>query len=626
MSKRMNAVKRRVIERETSKTLVGLQPFLVMIACFLVGILFYGFWSQNPHLKLILLGLGIGVAILSVFTWIISRSRRDLGRVHSVMTMIMAGSWLVAATALGPFNHPLIDIWLLVGSILAGSWSLRTSIKPSERDDPIADFFKDNNLEGARLKFIEQTKNKVKGRIQLRRGKNTASDLQGIKGKLASLMGVAINNVRITPDPDNASKAEIVVVKGDALKQETLYDPNANDYESIADPLQIGIYEDREPALLPLQTRDLGASHLLIQGMNGSGKSMAAQIIFAEMFKRNDAVSWVIDTVKGSQTMNNVRPGIDWFIEDEATAAALFVKFKNLIKARADYLGKKDLDKWVKGCGLTFIHLHLEEASGLIANNPAFVKMMETARSTGIQISASLQRAHHGSVDTQARAQFSSVLCFGVADIGDASFALPDEVLDAGANPAVWRNARQGYAYLVAPGIDQSKWTTPLRTFKMEPELMKQLAKDAINPEVDEITLGALGDLYHSVPQEQEDIEEEDDDDTMTSAALDAEFNSKIDDSENEFEASIDDEPEVISDEDNFHFAPQNEVTPEEAKQILLDKIEELKSKGIRSFSAPDLKDVVVKIPRSRAWLHRQLGRMVEEGKLAEEDSLFLII
>jgi len=112
----------------------------------------------------------------------------------------------------------------------------------------------------------------------------------------------------------------------------------------------------------------------------------------------------------------------------------------------------------------------------------------------------------------------------------------------------------------------------------------------------------------------------------LRSVYIYAEFNSKIDDSENEFEASIDDEPEVIADEDNFHFAPQNEVTPEEAKQILMDKIEELKSKGIRSFSAPDLKDVVIKIPRSRAWLHRQLGRMVEEGKLAEEDSLFLII
>lgn len=583
MSKKVfDIAKKRAVERETSKFFVSAQPFMLMVVILFLAIIFNLIWGTNQYLSLVVLFIVTSTIGLSILTWNTSKKRKsDESRVQSVINMASTGFWLAYATAMSPFSRPAIDFWILGGLVLAFAWNIRNAVKSGyQRITDVDKFFEQEGIYGAKMKTLSRTASKFKALIKLSPGRNTVDDLKKLKPKFASLFSSPSTGIRVDADPDNASQGYVTVVKKDMLKKEIMY-PHSNEPRyKVEDPIRLGLYEDAEIAEFSMHSKQLGASHLLIQGMNGSGKSAGALVMFAEIFRRKNVISWVIDTVKGSQTLFAAKNGIDWIIGDEPTANALFKRFKEIIRARANHLGSLRLDKWKEGCGLSFLHIHIEEASGLIANNPAFIKMMETARSVGIQITASLQRATYLSIDTSARAQFSSVLCFGVASDKDALFALPRDVISTGANPAAWRNSKPGYAYLVAPRTDATKWTTPLRTYLMDIDELSKIADEVEKEPLDAITREAVGEIYK----------------TTADDVLD-----DIEDVEEEF------------------------IDPVLARHMLLEAIEDFKDEGRIKFTAPDLKEVMFHVGKSRAWMHKELQRLVDLEILRREGYDYII-
>jgi DNA segregation ATPase FtsK/SpoIIIE-like protein len=600
---------KKVVEKTSNQGMLLLQPYFAMG---LVGALSVVLWLiglKANYTAEIAASLGISTSILSLFTWKASQDRREFGRFHSLLSMIASGGFIMAMVIAGP-SPSIFLVWLLGGLTLGLSWNIRHAIRSEPREDPIDKFFTDAGMPGTRYKFTKRGKDTAEGVINLKRGSNTVDDLQKLQPRLASLFGAPANGVRIRTDADDSSKAYFKLVKRDLLKETRPY-VWLDEKLTPNDPMTIGWYEDGTPEQFSLHSKHLGAVHMLIQGMNGSGKSEAAKVIFAEAFKRSETEMWVIDITKGEQTLGVVMPYLDWVITQEKIADLLFKKFPKLVKARADYLGRKRLAKWEPGCGLSFIYLHVEEASGLIANNPAFIKMMETARSVGIQITASLQRASHVAVDTAARAQFSSVLCFGVADISDATFALPDEVTDAGANPAIWKNKRQGYNYLVHPDADDEYWTTPARTLLIENEELEEAGKNRLPHETDPVTLGALGDLYQAELDEDPGNDEEELDDLYPE----------------EEREEVEDDLEALEELKAKHdvlleFDKPVKMPAEEAKAVLEEALQDLRAQGTE-FEAPKLADVLLVTGLSRAWLYKQLQVKVDGGELEKEDATY---
>lgn len=600
--------RKQVIEKTTHNGMLLLQPYFGMVFVAVLSIILW-FIAQAGHRTDILLALVFATLILSAFTWKVSQSRRDFGRMHAVSTMILTGSWIVAAIATKPWDPVIALVWLLGGITLCLTWNIRLAVRSESRDDALSQFFTDNGLPGTRMRITQKGQDIIKATISLRRGDGTVDGLQKLKSKFASLFGTPPNGVRIVPDPENAAKAYLTVVRRDMLKKTLPYDWQLKDEELTPnDKLTVGIYEDATPVTFSLHSSSLGSAHMLIQGANGSGKSEFAKVIFAEVFKRKETELWIVDTVKGSQTLGLVQDAADWVIDSDKLADILFKKFSKIIKVRADFLGKKNLTKWEPGCGLSFIYLHIEEASGLVADNPAFIKMMETARSVGVQITTSLQRASFVSIDTQARAQFAAVACFGVMDNMDASFALPSEVIDAGANPAVWRNSKPGYCYLVHPTIKDERWVMPLRTFKIEDDVLATAAKNRVKNDLDPITLGALGDLYQA-RLDDDDPEEEFDEEEFIST----EEEWELEELESEYETILE-------------FEKPKEVSPQEAMAILKTRLDNLKRAKVYQFNAAELGDVVVDTGRSRGWLHKRLSQMVENKQLAKDGFTYTFV
>lgn len=598
---------KKVVEKSNDLGMHLMQPYLCMLVVGLLSILLWTIGDNGYRLQ-ICLALGAMSLFIGAFAWNLSQDkRREAGRFLALGTIICTGSWLIFAVIYKPWHPTVALCWLLGGLTVGLMWNIRNFIRTGGRDDAMAAFFKDIGLEGTRMRITSKTAEKIKSTISLKPGSGTVEALQKNKSRIASLFKAPATGVRILPDTDNSAKAYMTVVRKDMLKEVRNYEWVPHETRTPNDPMTIGVYEDGEPAKFALHSKELGAAHMLIQGMNGSGKSAGAKVMFAEAFKGPETEIWTIDVTKGSQTLGVVESAIDWVITEERIADMLFKKFPILVKARANHLGKQRLDKWAPGCGLSFIYLHIEEASGLIADNPPFIKMMETARSVGIQITASLQRASHVAVDTAARAQFSAVLCFGVQQLSDATFALPDDVVEAGASPEIWRNAKPGYCYLVHPTVDSEQWVTPLRTFKISDEELEKAAAERLPNELDPVTLNALGKLYKAVLDEDPTNDEEDQELFSREEELEVE----------ELESMYDVE---------LKFDIPESMTVEEARAVLNDRLEDLRESGIKEFSAPEVQDVCALTGRSRTWVYKELLRYVEEGILEKDFAVYKFV
>lgn len=616
MSYLARRMKYKAIDSITSSGMVLLKPYLAWIGVMILSIVLWLVGHLNyfgdPY-SWIVIGVLACTVSLGIFMWRASRTRRDFGRFHAVFTLASVGIWIGFAVLYAPWNPIVLLVWLVFGLALCGSWNIRGAIKSEKRDDPMRDFFKDHGLDDTKTTILENTKDRLKGIIQVKRGKNTIDDAQKYKAHLASLFKAPRNAVRIQPDRNDASRGHFTITKRDLLNEIVPFVPDTQ-RTSANDKFVVGKYETGDPAEFNLHSERLGGIHMLIQGMNGSGKSEGAKIIFARAFNHRKSALIVVDVTKGNQTLNLARNGIHLVISEEALAEALFKRFARTIKDRADKLGSMNKTKWDEESGLTFLYVHIEEASGLIANNPAFIKMMETARSVGIAITASLQRASYVAIDTAARAQFSAVMCFGVQDITDAQFALPDDVLDAGADPSVWRNSKPGYAYLVHPEVDQDKWTVPLRSSLITDQQLYDAANAYEKEPIDPITMSSLNDIFeaskslqpikNNVVVEEEDLYEEQKTELEELKELESQF-------ENAFLKFDDAEAEIPADE---------------AFEVLSERLQELKESGIMQFNAPDLSDVLVITGRSRAWLHKQLSRLVADGTLTKDDFTYTIV
>src|SRR5699024_9959682 len=381
------------------------------------------------------------------------------------------------------------------------------------------------DLRNIRARLLKDTEMQQRHELTLDNGE-TAESVQGRAKELASAYGVAPGAIRVIEDQSRANKAELVITKQDVMGRLIPWpglDP-AHVGASIADfPLHLGTYEDGEPFEDQVVNR-----HTLVVGTSGAGKSVYGKVKIVQIAARRDTFVCAIDLEKGRQTLGPVQKAIGWSAYDKKAARRLLDAIKRAIKARADHLGDQGVGQWTKGCGLTFIHLLIEEASAVV-DFEEIVKISQVARSVGIRLELSLQRATWSNLDTDARANLGDGVCFGVRDYADADYVLPDYVLEAGCDPSRWRKSRPGAAYAAHEQVDPERHTVPAKAFgprTTSPECeTRDLTRAAESlPDQDEkldpITRAAFGEVYAEfvaaragAPQTEDDVEDQDDDD-----------------------------------------------------------------------------------------------------------------
>lgn len=656
----VDAAQDRAAKSAASKAMLYASPFLATVGELGASAAIHSAWGDPAVLPWVSAGLSMSTVACTALVWQVARDRSGLGRWHAAATAALTGTHLVASAIAGPFVRPLIDLWAWAGATNATAWAIRLHVAAGgpadELDSGVFGWRKAAEITGGSIeksKFRPDPKHtsadRVKGRLELEAGE-TADDAQKVRGRLASVLGLPPNGVRMAADPDNARLVDLTLVRRDMLRGTVEYTPSGVGGSS-AEPYRVGVREDGAEALAFTHVPGQGEVHLLIMGMTGAGKTEGAKTLIGEEFGRTDVFTIVVDVVKGAQTLGPMLPGLKWVVRSEDQAHALMTALKErVIPARAEYLGRKRLKAWEPGCGIPRLRVHVEEGAGLFLGNSDFVRVMERARSVGVQITLSGQRFSYTSIDVAARSQFGAVWCFGLADIADARFAMPDDVLDAGADPSVWKANRPGCSYLLGPGIDPAEHTTPMRAALIDDEDLEDLARyNALHgAELDETTRAAFGELYThrttgpqilaelagETPAPAADVQpprtrptEEDDVDALLAGLPDDErpepYRAPAGDPEPALQPDLDAELPDVPDMAFGAARDETAVSPEQAKALLAQALADAQAAGHTEIRGRDLADVARAAQRSPAWIYKQLDARVKAGELARTDTGF---
>jgi len=631
-------------------------------------------------------GLTLADVVLTGVTWEAASKRSIKTRIHSTLSTALTGGWLTAAAITG-LTHPELSLWAIGGGTLAASWNLRRALRNSGTDESgEGGLWERVKLAGIKHRNVKVEANKVTAQLQLPGGQLSAEDVQRNRVRIAGALSVPANGVRLAEDPDHADQMEMTIVPEDTLRKGFDYAGPSAPGTSMAEPLVIGYYEDTIDAIIyaaadPRSGRNLG--HYMLMGTTGSGKSEGGRSILAEIATRRECSVWAIDVVKREQAIGPARGMFDWFATTRAQAEAMFDCLPGVISARTDYLASRGLDNWVPGCGLNFLVIWIEEAVSVIRDSEAFTDLVATARSAGVWFVISLQRASHTSLPTDARSNIPGALCFGTRDLTDAGFALPEEVIEAGADPSKWGNRRPGYAYAVGPGIPENRFATPLRFPRFPADLLTQVidAYAHLRDPLDPVTAMAGGEAYRnrtpgvapkpaavqaapaevdaaSEPQDQAPVWQppapqqpqpsapdvaasvqtmsQPDDLAAMLAALPEDVRAQLPALElpgshepDEFRralAALDQELPPLDDEDDDDSDEVEDARPEYTRQQAQDEVTrhliELADEPDReTVAATDFVDVLAKVDRSRPWLVDELNRLVRIKVLAKTEA-----
>jgi hypothetical protein len=601
---------------------------------------------------------GVGLTLASVgltaATWWAGRTTSPQRRLHSAITVAAGSAWLTSAALAGPLTGPLPDLYVMGGATLALSWNVRQLLRATSGEttgqDSDKGLLEKVGLARTKLKNVQVEPNRVTVPYELPAGELTHDDATRAIPRIASALDVPATAIRHQPDPDSARKGQFIIVPEDMLKTPTVWPGPYAPGESIAVPLRVGVYDDGSDLVLPL----LDAIHVLIMGMTGSGKTEGALDVLLELLTRRDAVVWLSDAAKAGQDFQPLLPALDWAALDMHATGAMVSAVQAAIPARTGWLRDHAYRSWEPaaaeeqtdpahscaasgacGCpGMPYLVAWFEEAAKILREigEDVFTGIAQEARSAGISLILSMQRASGYQLSTDTRASLPAAFCFGVRG-DDASFALPEEVLDAGANPAAWGNKRKGYVYLVSAGVDEDLYANPARTFWTGPagqyEVMARYVVERfaqVRADIDPVTAGAAarvaGELFANrrqltgAPGPAPELTDAEEDRLEVASLVEPE------------DADLDPTAELPPVETTTELPAGEPLSTSAARELLAELVEMLASVGPGTVAVKDLKPYFDQLGRERSWVSREMKRMSEEGRLAPttEDGVYRLV
>lgn len=571
--------------------------------------------------------------VLGSIAWkLFSQRRGQFIAPHATITAILAHLWLIFAiwedSGDWMFGAPTLYAFFYGAIIVGLSWCIR---RWAFRDEDGSFEEAENPFEAAGLgsaRVDKRNSREVAGghrfRVQLPIGK-TIEDAKSKRNAIAHIAGKPRTLVHVSETASGIEgQVDVTVLTEDPFKQEYWWQGPEFPGESIVLPISYATYDTGERPQLYLAGKNGASSqHFLTMGMSGTGKSKAWQTIYGTVLNRKEVSVIFGDPAKGMQTGGPLASGLEWFATTEEECNLQIQGIMNAIPARTDYLTSRGLDHWQKGCGLNFVIFHLEEAARF-SDVDELVEMIEAARSAGICIIISLQKATHDRLKTSARYNLGGNMCFGVKMKSDAKFGLSEHAIESGAMPHIWQDKKAGYHYLEAHGLDLAMAGHPLRTDWIDVKRLEQEVDNGadIRTPLDSTTADALGLPYlqyrAKVAEESTNWQE-----LRRNRGFEVDTKDwEIDAPEkltNEQLSLIDEIPAEDSATARFGFNTPMEET-EAYRQHLRDIIASFKESGKESFTQADIWQAGFE-GRSKGWVSQNLGKLVREGIITFDKS-----
>jgi hypothetical protein len=568
----------------------------------------------------------ISCFILSAIAWKLFSQRKGLFIApHATITVILAHAWLILAIWSNPgdwvFGANAFYVFFYGAVVVALSWCIRKwALRDEDSSDDYQNPFEAAGLGAARIDG-RNTRDVAGGRrfrLRLPIGKSI-EEAKKARVDLAQIANKPRSLVHVSETPSGVEgQVDVLILDDDPFKEKYWWQGPEYPGDSIASPITYATYDTGDRPNLYLAGKDGGSSqHFLTMGMPGTGKSKAWQVIYGTVLNRKEVSVIFGDPAKGMQTGGPLASGLEWFATTEEECMQQIDAVKRAIPVRTDYLTSKGLDHWVRGCGLNFLIFHLEEAARF-SEVDELIQLVEAARSAGISIVLSLQRATNDRMKTSTRYNLGGNMCFGVKMKRDATFGLSEYAIESGATPHMWQDRFKGYHYLEVDGLDVTMAGHPLVSDWIDISRLEQEVDNgaSIRTPLDDTTASALGAAYAQYRQKVAD-----------NATNWQELRRNRGHDGNTWEMGTTIQPElpfsVETSADNegnatatvrYGFNTPIEET-EARRQHVRDIIEDFKKNGKQSFTVKDVKLAGFE-GRADSFVSSTLQKMVSEGVL----------
>jgi hypothetical protein len=477
-----------------------LPPWLIWLGLPLVASVFWSLASFGTASAVMVGGLlTFGGLMLCGLTFREFSKRKDPRvRWDATITVGLAAAWVMVATAFGLFHNPHVDVWphvwrigeLIVkaftlpvwgswaggGILVAVAWNIRRAAitNPEGEDMKAEETPLERALNGAKLKAITakpDDKGQILGRLEGERGRQTGDDLQKLAAGIESAMRLRDGAVRIAKDPKDRGAASVVITPNDPLEKSYGWAGPSLPGGNIADaPIPFSIGEDGEVAAIWFpgdEKTGRNLVHYIVEGANGSGKSMAWRTALADALTRTAGKGVRLHGVdvsgKWRQTFGPLVRYMTNFATEVKPAKKLIRDLSAYVKDKQERMGAAGFPQWSKDCGEPLEFFLLEEGSEIAADSQELVRAAERWRSAGVVLIIVIQRASWDNIDTTTRSQLGGVTAFGVNDSGQGSncLSLPSAATDQGADPSRWGSRHPGRHYVITSTTPEDRMAIP---------------------------------------------------------------------------------------------------------------------------------------------------------------------
>ena len=332
-------------------------------------------------------------------------------------------------------------------------------------------------------------------RLQLNRFRGqTSADLVAKLPRLESALRVRPGAVRVLPNAERADHCTLRVVDRDPLAKPILWtQPSAS---SITEAIALGVFEDHRIVELRLWERDR-QRHVLIAGVNGSGKSGLINVALGSLAGCQDLVLWGID-LKGGMELAAWEPVLDRLATSPAEAKRLLEAANAALDARMELLATRRWRRWRPSASEPLLLIVVDEISELGDAGLTLVqRIARLGRAPGVQLIAATQRPSAKQLESTdesgvaLRGQLHTRICMRVTETREA-----DMVLGGGLVREGWRAdrlLREPGSFLISDSPEHVQ-PVPARCYLMSDSAVAA-AVDACmgrRPQLDAITANAV--------------------------------------------------------------------------------------------------------------------------------------
>lgn len=358
---------------------------------------------------------------------------RPAERVYAAAVTMATGSWLTAATTIGPAIPPMPAIAVALTIACGIPWWTSHRRRTKVRVDRLLESWPEMaaavGLAGSQIMSALVDVWGWRARLRLARGQTINDVIAKIPG-IESSIGTFRGAVRVYPTPDDlANRCELRVLD---------IDPHADaipwpgpSTTTITEPIDLGPFEDATPCRVLFLRR-----HGLVGGATGAGKSSGLNVLMGNLAACCDVVIWAIDLKKGME-LGPWASCIDRLAITPDEAKALLADAVKILEARAALLAEYGHRVWNPTSDMPALVIIIDEYAELSDDAPDAIKHADSitrrGRAVAVNLIAATQRPTQKAMGQGAvRSQMDVRISFRVRERKDVDLILGQGMLAAG--------------------------------------------------------------------------------------------------------------------------------------------------------------------------------------------------